>query len=346
MTLVSVNVCVRNGVEWIDDCIQSLIDQTHRPLEIILVDDGSTDGSKDKVQKWGENDLVSVIIQKPIGLSAGRMAALQLSKGEWVAITDIDVRPEPNWIEELLNCGQSQEDENVMAVTGRTVFAKSGDTVSLIRSVEIESKYRSRPRITSLANGPCSMFKRECLLNVGGFNPEWYHAEDMEVSLKLIASGGIIVYSPDAVVNHVPETGMGRFLSKRRRDARAHVRIVRNYPAKNRKRPGFDFLGSSWMVLMYAPVLISMLVGLTLLSINFNQGGIDEIKQSAIAFEYPFWLLIPMLIWWPLALRSNLSVALIRKPVGAIIVIMTWSLALWQGIIQGYIDAILKRNGH
>ena len=168
----------------------------------------------------------------------------------------------------------------------------------------------------------------------------------MEVSLKLIASGGIIVYSPDAVVNHVPETGMGRFLSKRRRDARAHVRIVRNYPAKNRKRPGFDFLGSSWMVLMYAPVLISMLVGLTLLSINFNQGGIDEIKQSAIAFEYPFWLLIPMLIWWPLALRSNLSVALIRKPVGAIIVIMTWSLALWQGIIQGYIDAILKRNGH
>lgn len=346
MTLISVNVCVRNGVEWIDDCMQSLIEQTHRPLEIILVDDGSTDGSTDKVRKWDEHDLVSVIVQKPIGLSAGRMAALQLSKGEWVAITDIDVRPEPNWIEELLICSKSQGDENVMAVTGRTVFAKSNDTVSLIRSVEIESKYRSRPRMTSLANGPCSMFKRECLVNIGGFNPEWYHAEDMEVSLKLIESGGVILYSPDAVVNHVPETGIGRFLSKRRRDARAHVRIVRNYPAKNRKRPGFDFLGSSWMVLMYTPVLISMFFSLTLLAINFNQGGIESIKQSAIAFEYPFWFLIPILIWWPLALRSNLSVALIRKPVGAIIVIMTWSLALWQGIIQGYIDAILRRNGH
>ena len=48
MTLVSIAVCVRNGVDWIDGCLESLVNQTHSPIEIILVDDGSTDGSKEK----------------------------------------------------------------------------------------------------------------------------------------------------------------------------------------------------------------------------------------------------------------------------------------------------------
>ena len=101
LTLVSIAVCVRNGLDWIDGCLESLVNQTHSPLEIILVDDGSTDGSQDKVKQWSEHELVSTILQKPLGLSAGRMAALSEAKGEWFAITDIDVRPGQNWVSNL-----------------------------------------------------------------------------------------------------------------------------------------------------------------------------------------------------------------------------------------------------
>ena len=52
MTLVSVAVCVRDGIDWIDGCMESLVNQTHSPIEIILVDDGSIDGSKQKVEDW------------------------------------------------------------------------------------------------------------------------------------------------------------------------------------------------------------------------------------------------------------------------------------------------------
>ena len=229
MTLVSIAVCVRNGVDWIDGCMDSLVNQTHSPLEIILVDDGSSDGGKEVVAKWSKHELVTTILQDELGLSAGRMAALEASKGEWFAITDIDVRPESDWIQRMLESSNSRDGEDVVAVTGRTVFGRSDDVISRIRSIEIESKYRSRPRRTKLANGPCSMFNRDALLGIGGFDPSWYHAEDMEVSLKLIESGGTIVYTPDAVVNHVPETGLRRFLRKRKRDARAHVRICLLY---------------------------------------------------------------------------------------------------------------------
>ena len=90
---------------------------------------------------------------------------------------------------------------------------------------------------------------------MGGFNPEWYHAEDMEVSLLLIQAGGQIIYTPEAIVSHVPETEFSRFLKKRMRDARAHTRIVRKYPSKSRQGPGFDFIGSSWLILFLIPLL-------------------------------------------------------------------------------------------
>lgn len=330
ITLISVTVCVRDGIDWIDDCLDSLVNQTYSPLEIILVDDGSTDGSREKVSRWGEHELVTAIAQTAQGLSAGRMAALNQSKGEWVAITDIDVRPEPDWIENLL---KATEGEEAVAVTGRTVFGTGIDIVSNIRSVEIEAKYRSRPKNTTLANGPCSMFKRDKLLEIGGFDPSWYHAEDMEVSLKLVEAGGRIIYTPDAVVNHVPEQGLMRFFNKRKRDARAHVRIVRKYKTKS------DFLGSSWLVLSFLPFSISWISG-TFWIVNGTH-RVDYIYQ-----HQGFLLLIPLCLWYLFAMRSNLKNAITSNKIKSTWVIAGWSLALWQGIILGYLDAIFRRNGH
>ena len=55
--LISVTVCVRNGIQWIDGCLEALKNQTYRPLEIIAVDDGSTDGSTKCLQKWQKQNL-------------------------------------------------------------------------------------------------------------------------------------------------------------------------------------------------------------------------------------------------------------------------------------------------
>ena len=75
-----------------------------------------------------------------------------------------------NWISNLFAESKPiSPEENVVAVTGRTIFERADDLISKVRSVEIASKYRSRPRRTSLANGPCSMFHRESLINIEEF---------------------------------------------------------------------------------------------------------------------------------------------------------------------------------
>ena len=251
------------------------------------------------------------------------------------------------------------EEERVVAVTGRTIFQRASDLISKVRSVEIASKYRSRPRSTSLANGPCSMFHRQSLLEVGGFHPNWYHAEDMEVSLKLIDNGGTIVYAPEAVVAHVAESGRKRFLAKRLRDARAHVRIMRKYPKRRRKGPDLDFIGSSTMVLAVLPlwvIAITSSLPFLYLFMTTNDRNWDEIEtwwQTNVLLVSISMILIQELILWrgPLGVvnRSALSTSegnRILVYFGLKSLILLWSLSLWRGLILGIIDGALKRNGH
>jgi len=360
--LVSITVCVRDGVNWIDGCLESLVAQTYRPLEIIAIDDGSNDGSKEKLLSWHNEESeipIQILTQDAKGLSAGRQLAVKQSQGEWIAITDIDVRPEPDWITNMiLEIQPIDSQEKIVAVTGRTVFEHAGDVVSRVRSVEIATKYRSRPRRTSLANGPCSMFERESLLEIGGFNPNWYHAEDMEVSLRLIANNGVIVYAPDAVVHHVPELESSRFLAKRRRDARAHMRILRHFPRRKRLGPGLDFIGSSTFVLTLFPLWVMALVS-----------GIPFIYSF---FTQPDWSWEVAKTWWQtqlLLLTMGLMLLhefiLWRGPLGVVNrgaikqgkwslltifkirnLTLRWSIALWQGLFLGAFDALRGINGH
>lgn len=363
--LVSITVCVRDGAKWIEGCLQALLAQTYPNIEILAVNDGSQDGARELMDAFHDPEgqrgpPVHIHHQPAIGLSAGRQWALQSAKGEWVAITDIDVRPEPDWVTNMMAESQPvSHSERIVAVTGRTVFEQAQDLVSRLRSVEIASKYRSRPRRTSLANGPCSMFHREALLEVGGFDPAWYHAEDMEVSLRLLDAGGTIVYAPNALVRHVPETGMRHFLAKRKRDARAHVRIVRHFPRRKRRGPGFDFLGSSSMVLCLLPLWLAIFFAGVPFGIAYMNGNITDPMSSLHVWEVQILsvslllLMVHELLLWrgPLGvvnrevMRSTTGSKLLAM-VGVRRLTIRWSLALWHGLLLGLLDALLKRNGH
>ena len=327
--LISLTVCMRNAEHWVDDCLNSLLEQTYRPLEIIAVDDGSTDEGLAKLMAWeGEHNgiIVSVLKQPPTGLSAGRNLALEHSKGKWVAITDIDCRPDPYWISEMFEVSDGLDDEEVLAVTGRTIFDEGDTATSRLRSRSIARKYMGRPRLTTLANGPCSMFVRQALIEGGGFNPKWYHAEDMEVSLRLLQIGGVIVHAPAAVVHHVAETSLRLFLFKRSRDARAHMRIRRHFGRHGVRKPnGFillhDFVSDAKEVVWMLPIAI---IGL------------------GMAIALLLWLPQQNLLWWLAASTAGFWCLLYASRWHQLL----WSGALWMGAGFGLIDALLGRHGH
>jgi len=164
LTLVSITVCARNAEKWVDDCLLSLISQDYRPIEIITVDDGSSDGTLNRMIEFRESTIddeveITVIGTDAHGLSSGRNIALESAKGKWVAITDIDCRPKSNWISEMMAVSENLNEDNIVAVTGRTEFEEGETRISRMRAESIARKYAQRSRKVTLANGPCSMFR-------------------------------------------------------------------------------------------------------------------------------------------------------------------------------------------
>ena len=102
--LVSVIVPVYNTEEYLDECIESIVFQTYKNLQIILIDDGSTDLSGKICDKWKELDKrIMVIHQKNIGVSGVRNVGLRESTGQWIAFVDSDDSVKNNYIEKLLD---------------------------------------------------------------------------------------------------------------------------------------------------------------------------------------------------------------------------------------------------
>lgn len=102
--LISVIIPVYNVSGYLKQCLDSVIAQTYRNLEIILVDDGSTDGSGEICDEYSRNDQrIKVIHKENGGLSDARNAALDIIKGEYIAFIDSDDYVSKNYIEILYN---------------------------------------------------------------------------------------------------------------------------------------------------------------------------------------------------------------------------------------------------
>ena len=89
--LISVIVPVYNVASWLDRCLQSIVNQTYKTLEIILVDDGSTDTSGLMCDQWAHKDGRIRVIHKPNGgLSDARNAGIEAATGDYISFVDSD----------------------------------------------------------------------------------------------------------------------------------------------------------------------------------------------------------------------------------------------------------------
>lgn len=111
MELISVIVPVYKVEKYLDRCVQSIVDQTYRNLEIILVDDGSPDNCGAMCDAWAERDSRIRVIHKPNGGGGeARNVALGIAQGEYVSLIDSDDYIEPHMYEHLLSLMKSDVD--------------------------------------------------------------------------------------------------------------------------------------------------------------------------------------------------------------------------------------------
>ena len=104
MDLISIIIPVYNASKYIDKCLKSIIEQTYKTLEIIVIDDGSTDNSTNIIKKFFENDeRIRLIQKKNSGVSDSRNVGIDNSHGKWICFVDSDDYIEKDYIEQLYN---------------------------------------------------------------------------------------------------------------------------------------------------------------------------------------------------------------------------------------------------
>ena len=105
---VSVVIPFYNGIEYLQDCVRSVQAQTLREIEILLVDDGSTDGSGTLADKLAQEDpRVRVIHQENRGLSGARNSGIDASRGDYIGFVDADDLVDPQMYEKLYDAASS-----------------------------------------------------------------------------------------------------------------------------------------------------------------------------------------------------------------------------------------------
>lgn len=110
--MISVIVPVYNAEKFIFKCVDSLINQTYEDIEIVLVDDGSTDGSLNILNDYAKNDSRIVVVHKENGgLVSAWKAGVSASKGEYLSFVDSDDWVDTNMFEELMTFSTSSEEE-------------------------------------------------------------------------------------------------------------------------------------------------------------------------------------------------------------------------------------------
>ncbi len=198
---VSVVIPAYNAARFIDDSISSVLSQTYRPLEIIVVDDGSRDETRTVVERYAKD--VRYIYQDNAGPSAARNHGVREARGDWIAFLDSDDYWEPDHLESLIKHAQLHEDV-VLVYCGKKIVDAHGKRLDKFKNqTQFPSGWTFSELLFANYISSCSvvMAKRSILLDVGGFNTDIKNSEDYHLWLRIAAIAPIIGI-PSYTVNY------------------------------------------------------------------------------------------------------------------------------------------------
>jgi glycosyltransferase involved in cell wall biosynthesis len=184
--LVSVIIPTYNSAEYIEEALESVFEQTFQDFEIIVVDDGSTDGTGEILKKYG--DRIRYIFQGNSGPASARNQGIRTALGEFIAFLDADDLWVPTKLEKQLELFRQRKDLG-MVTTGacsfdeKGVFGYSTDKRETLMVGDIAINIFLRSNIGT----PTVMVRKEIFDSVGFFEENIRQSEDDNMWIRIAA---------------------------------------------------------------------------------------------------------------------------------------------------------------
>lgn len=177
---VSIIIPCWNGEAYLSEAIASAVSQTHKAIEVIVVDDGSTDGSLEVARTF---PTIEILSQKNAGVSAARNAGLARSKGEFIVFLDADDRLHS----EAVRCHLAAFDKSdaIGMVYGSTRIVDAQGRV-IGHSAQAAKSFSWKDVLMGVTPTPSqAMLRRDSLVRAGLFNPSVALGEDFDLYLRV-----------------------------------------------------------------------------------------------------------------------------------------------------------------
>lgn len=220
VSLITVNW---NGKHLLNDCLTSLSRQNYSPYEVIVVDNGSTDGSDDFVrQKFPDIELVQ--LPENHGFAGGNAEGLKVAKGEFIALLNNDACADEYWIENLIQPMLCDSTVGVCAsklfVNGTGKLESAGDGLTTW-GVGFKRGFEQNPTFYNLqeqvfgASAAGCLYRRKMLEAIGFLDLDFFfNDEDTDLSFRAQLGGWKCIYVPKAIVYHRVNATIGRMTDR------------------------------------------------------------------------------------------------------------------------------------
>jgi glycosyltransferase involved in cell wall biosynthesis len=192
--LISIVIPNYNYAAYLKEAIDSALQQTYTQVEVIVVNDGSTDHSRDVIHLYGSQ--IKSAFQPNQGPSAARNSGITMATGDYLVFLDADDRLLPNAVDTLLesftihpDCGVIFGDSEIINVAGTPITLHTNDSETFTYEAFLFKNYILTPE---------AMLRRQILNEVGYFNPAFLQGEDYDLWLR-IAKKFKIFHIPNVV---------------------------------------------------------------------------------------------------------------------------------------------------
>jgi len=209
--LTSIIILTRNNLEYTKMCLESIRRYTPEPHEIIVVDNGSTDGTIEYLEAQEDVKLIKNGLN--LGFALGNNLGLREARGEYIVILNNDTVVTEGWLTRLINSAQSNPQVGIVGPRSNYVVGVQlvknvpyGDNMDAMQefarqwSLENSGRYEEALRVI----GFCMLVKREVIEKIGGFDP-YYEAgnfEDDDFCIRAQRAGFKIRIAHDVFIHH------------------------------------------------------------------------------------------------------------------------------------------------
>ncbi|MDC1054105.1 glycosyltransferase [Alphaproteobacteria bacterium] len=171
-----------NYANYIEEAVNSVLKQSYKDWELLIIDDGSTDNSLDILKKYNKNKKIKVIKQKNKGLNVTNNIAIRLSNSEYITRLDPDDYLDENYL--LVVSKILDNDQNIgLVYPDYFTVDKEGNILNLVRNekINIKNAIKDTP-----PHGACTMFRRDILINIGSYDEVFKCQDGYDIWLKFI----------------------------------------------------------------------------------------------------------------------------------------------------------------